>query len=415
MATDDLIDQIARLKAFESVFAELKQADATNGASIADALRICVQEGHEELLRGGTDTERIRFLLFREAVEIKAQASAFLNYEREMASREAALLRFALGTTESFFEMVGDALGGYFQAKSHAIVNDVERAASWYTGLTDTARKGGVILNLGARALKKGADYASGLLPEEQGKTSEYVKKGLDYVRETPEEVIDTRDVVRQAIERHIPQETLIEDVQKILTEAGRRYQEAWEKQIRAQTPDLSSLQAFAAGAGGRLPEWTTFELGAAEHTLAIGLGGAAVGALSLAAGWHVLAYAMVNVFYPVAIAAALASLGVAFLTKEKTKENRKKKVNEAIEQCHRHFLVQIDLGKPDGLEGKTLRQAIAEQTERVIVQTLESWRRAISGNLTMDHYRRLNAACTHHLQLIQDCMATLPSSQHDS
>jgi len=65
-----------------------------------------------------------------------------------------------------------------------------------------------------------------------------------------------------------------------------------------------------------------------------------------------VLAYAMVHVFYPVAIAAAFASLGVAYFTQERSKEARRRKVHDAIEQCHRDFLVQIDLGKPEAPGG---------------------------------------------------------------
>ena len=51
------------------------------------------------------ETEKIE-----EAVEIKAQAAVFLNYEREMAQREVALWRFALERNEDFFRAVYDAL-----------------------------------------------------------------------------------------------------------------------------------------------------------------------------------------------------------------------------------------------------------------------------------------------------------------
>lgn len=276
METDQLIPRIVGMEVFLPAFDDLKGADFANGEAIEKALRTCLEDCHAGLAQSAIGPERIRYLLFREAVEVKAQASAFLNYEREMASREAALWRFALTTTEDFFNVVGDALDGYFQTKAQVIVEDVENAASWCTGLTDTAKKGGAIVNVGAHLLKKGASYVSDrLLGKGTPAVAERIKRGLEYTREIPDEdLIDTRDVVRKAIDRQMSQETLAGDVQGILSEAGQRYQEAWRKEIRAQTPDLSTLQAFAAGASGRLPERATFELGAAEQTLAIGLGG---------------------------------------------------------------------------------------------------------------------------------------------
>jgi len=42
-------------------------------------------------------------------------------------------------------------------------------------------------------------------------------------------------------------------------------------------------------------------------------------------------------------------------------------------------------------------------------VSTVRAWEKAISGNLTGQHYRLLGAARTAHLRLIEECMDALP------
>jgi hypothetical protein len=122
----------------------------------------------------------------------------------------------------------------------------------------------------------------------------------------------------------------------------------------------------------------------------------------------------MVHVFYPAAIVVALATVAVAVLAKEKDLERRRRKVREAVDQYHRHFLVQIDTGRLDELEGKTLREAMQGQVTELVRSTLGVWEKAIGGKLTTAHYRLLGAACTSHLELTQKCLQQLPDVSHE-
>jgi hypothetical protein len=45
------------------------------------------------------------------------------------------------------------------------------------------------------------------------------------------------------------------------------------------------------------------------------------------------------------------------------------------------------------------------EQSKNIIHETVKQWGKAISGNLTVDHYRLLISAFTKHLMLIDDCL----------
>ncbi len=62
-------------------------------------------------------------------------------------------------------------------------------------------------------------------------------------------------------------------------------------------------------------------------------------------------------------------------------------------------------------LHDKTLREAMHEQSERIIESTLERWTRAICGGVPLDLYRKLAAAADEHLLLINDSLAKLDTN----
>src|SRR5439155_21284163 len=101
-----------------------------------------------------------------------------------------------------------------------------------------------------------------------------------------------------------------------------------------------------------------------------------------LAAGWHVLAYAMAHVFYPVAILAAAASVGVAVLDQERALERRRQRVRDAVKQAHRNLLVELETGAFEALGQRTLRQWLMERSKEVVTSTGHGWERVISGDL---------------------------------
>jgi hypothetical protein len=398
------LDRILAISELVQVFAELKEADLLNGGNVETAMRNALADCHEGLRSSGGSPDKLRYWLYRESVELKAQASVYLNYEREMAQRKAALWQFALERNDQFFALVFDALDSYFTAKTDATIVELERDARWYSNLRDSAKQAGVVVTGTARLLKKGMSALKTAPIGEGGRR--VFGKAAGYVEDV--ESMDTRDIVRKALDTHLSAEILGADVEKILGESGERYEKAWTDELKAQEPDLRALQAFSESAVEG-PTVTGPTFGTAEQTLAIGLGGAIAGTISLAAGWHVLAYAMVNVFYPVAIVVALATVGVAVLAKENDLERRRTKVREVIDQYHRHFLVQIDTGRLEQLEGKTLREAMQSQAKELVSSTIEGWEKAIGGKLTAYHYRLLGAACTGHLELIQKCLNALP------
>ena len=289
------------------------------------------------------------------------------------------------------------------------MIVEVDQDATWYSGLRDTAKKSGLVVKEGLGLLRKASEYVRERVLTDYGKSSQAVlRAGAELSEEMlarAEGAVDTRDTVQRAVERHLAPDVIGHDVEAILSEAGKRYEAAWTEQIKAQSPDLAGLKSFACRTSEIAPVAAGFELGRAEQTLAVGLGGALAGTFSLAAGWHVLAYAMAHVFYPVALLAAAASVGVAVLDKDRALERRREKIRDAVNQSHRNLLVELETGKFEELGRQTLRQWLMARSKDVVTGTVSGWERAISGDLTGDHYRKLGAACTAHLQLIGDAI----------
>jgi hypothetical protein len=383
----NLLEKITSSSAFSPIFDELRKIDAEKCEEIEKALKHCVSDIHNQIQTSTEDTTKIKYLLYKESIELKAHSSSYLSYSEMMAMRENALWKFAFDLTEQFFDIVADGLDNYFDAKVTIINKELETDATWYAGIRDTTKKMGAVVNISKKLLKEGLEKAG-------------VKKAID-----DGELIDTQSIVEKLLDTHLSPKLVSKDIAKIMKQANRQYQKTWEKEIKTQSPDLSKLKAFTSRYGKKVDMNVGFELGAAEQTLAVGISGAVIGTIGLAAGWHTLTYAMLHVFPPLAIFAILGAVVMGVITKEKALENRKKHIQEAVKQYHRHFLLLIEVEKLKELNNKTLREAMIEQSKNIIQETVKQWGKAISGNLTVDHYRLIISAFTKHLMLIDDCL----------
>ena len=415
------LDAVRRLEAFEAVFGELRAVDPEIGANIETALRNQLAANHDLLVQAEGNPDRLRYALYREGVELNSHIATFLRYSETMAQREAALWKFALGATDQFFDLVFDALDDYFAAKQEIIEKLVDDDSSWYSGMRDTAKQAGIVLNVAkrgfARTVKKVGEIEMDEheTPGKVGAALHFAKQGVARAVGKVAEIevgegdmVDVRTVVERLLANHLGPEVIEADISRIMEEASRRYQEAWQREIQAQTPDLSDMRAFASqGADSSLLK-VGFEIGRAEQTLLVGLGGALVGTLGLAAGWHTITYSLLYVFPPAAIFAMLATAAVAVLTKDHAARKRKQAIRDAVVQYHRHFLTQIDTAPIEALEERTLRRAMTDQARNLVGEVMARWNEVISGKLTVDHYRLLNAAATAHLLAVEDCLKIL-------
>lgn len=395
MAREKLEAAVARitsLAVFQDVLQRIRAADSTMADNIESTLRQSLKPSEAVISRAGDNGDTLRYGLYRQATELQTYIKPYQRLTETMAQREKALWTHAFHCTEKFFEDVTRALDVYFGKKLEAMKKDINEDASWYSGIRDTARKGGDLLNLGRRGVAKIANL---------------VREGTM----TEEQLLDSRSVVERTLNEHLDQEQVAKDVEAVLAAATEPFSEAWRKVIETQTPDLRDLRAFAGVGTQRSVFNVGFELGAAEGTLLIGVGGAVAGSIGLATGWHTITYALLNVFPPAAAFAVFATVLVAVFTKDRAKQKRLDTVRKAVEQYFRTLLTLVNTEKIEELHDKTLREAMHEQSERIIGSTLDRWTRAICGGVPLDLYRTLAAAADEHLLLINDCLVELDTN----
>jgi hypothetical protein len=151
-----------------------------------------------------------------------------------------------------------------------------------------------------------------------------------------------------------------------------------------------------------------SIELGTAEKTLAAGLGGAVVGTLALAAGWHTIGWALLNFFPGVAVVAVVASVVTAVFTQDSALSKRKEQIRKAVTEYHHRLLLFLDTQKIDELGQRTLRAKMIAEDAEIVTRTMAGWEAAVSGRLRATHYRALDEATTKHLLLVQTCLSQL-------
>lgn len=391
-----LLAQILTLSEFSNILLHLKQVDPQHGGEIEKALEGCLKETRQGLAEEGNDLNALRYWLYRQSTELKAHGSSYLSYSGTMAQREAALWKFSMTSVDQFFHLIFDALDEYFETKKTLMLAEVAEDSAWYTGIRDTVKKAGIGVNLAKNLLRKAA---------------EQINHG-DILSE--EDVLNTRSVTERLLETHLSPDQVSQDVAQIMAEANKRYTQLWEQEIKTQAPDLEQLRAFAARQTPEAQPNVGFELGIAEQTFAVGLCGAVAGTIGLAAGWHTLTYAMIHVFPPAAVFAVVATIGVAVLNRDRAREQREQQIRDAVDNYHKMFLLQLDSGKIAALGDKTVREAMTEQSQRLVEDTLRQWEKAISGNVTVQHYRMLTAAVQAHLLLIDKYLEELADSSQD-
>jgi hypothetical protein len=356
-----LLDQIISLESYRAILIELQQIDKAQTKLLETALLSATAETHQGLRESQNNKDRLRYWLYREAVEIKAHTSSYLSYSEMMAIREANLWKFAVTSTSQFFDDVFDKIETYFATKKDQIFADCDDT-SWYSGLAESSKRILEPINILKTSLEKPLEGIGIELP-----------KG---------EIVDTKSTVEALFERHLHPENVQRDIASILHRASDQFTENWKKQIQSQAPDLTNLKAFASQSALIAAPVIAFHFGVPEQAFAMGIAGGVAGVFGLAAGGHTLTYALINVFPPIAIFSAVTAVGLAIFTQNRTLENRRRQIAEAVNQYHRQLLLYIDSYHFEELNGQTIRGTIDEQSRRVVTSTLQQWQTMISGNL---------------------------------
>jgi hypothetical protein len=390
----DILEEIASLNRYTSTFATLAKVDRKSAAQLRAALLKATEKSHSEIIEAADNPDRLRYWIYREAMDVKAHSSSYLLYREMMATREAHLLRFAMDVTNRFFYLVFEALDAYFMDKKKRMFQECEASSRWYSTVSDVSKKLLTPINFCTRLI----EYASERLgyPVDIGKT----------------DLVDTKGIVERAYSIHLDSEQVAKDLTKMLEKASAQVQEAWKREIQAQALDLTELKAFAAvSTAGVLPS-TGFRLGIAEQAFTVDIGAGVAGAFRLAAGWQVLSSAVLDAFPPRAIFSLLAAAGMAFLTKDRALKARRRQIRTAVNEYHRQLLMELESKKMDELGRRTIREAMEKENRRMVAATVRHWEESISGKLRAAHYRLLVAATTQHLMLIDKALTEVEAER---
>jgi hypothetical protein len=383
-------DKILQLSAFDNILNEIKEADGEMGNNIHISLKLAVKESHR-LLSKAASREQLHLALIKEQIFIQAQSSQYLNISDEITQKKNSLLEFNPGVYREFMNEVEINIRKLMGDKKRKMHQALEQDGSWYSGLRDTAKKSGGLLVNGSI---KGINAISKEI------------KGKQVIKN--KNLMDSQTIVESLLEKYMDNEQVSFEISQILNNATKNYEQKWMKQIEANVPDISRISALSLTASAKENLKVDFQMGSTEQVLTMGLGSAVIGAVGLAMGWHTMTYAMLNVFPPVALFAALATVVVGVLTKEKAIQKRKKDIESAVNEYHQYFLIQLYSLPLPSLNNKSTSFYIQEMGQKIVVETVKQWERNYFGNLRIEHFRKLNQAFVKHLMYVNEAMDEL-------
>ena len=386
--TSRLLEKIYDFDVLEPILKDLRSRDSERVSGLKEALLKRVESSRALLASGDSNPDRLRYALYRQAAEIGDFTRPLRGVAHMLVTRENELRKHAFICTEQFFAELASALDVYFEGKRKLMEEDICDESAWHTGLLDAARKTGAIVNLA----KRGLDSVRGL--------ATYAPDGV--------EVIDTRSVVELTIDAHLDKDSVSADIEKILQSVEKRFNESWKRVIDQNAPTTADVRAFSGLGAEQSATSVHFQVGAAEGTLLMGMSSAVAATLGLAAGWHTITWALLNVFPPAAAFALVATVAVAVFTQEKAEQQRIAAVRQVVQDYFRTFLTYINTEKLEKLDGMTTREAMLDRTDLIIQTTLERWTRSVIGELSTADYLRLAGALDSHRQLIDECLESL-------
>lgn len=390
--------EILGMVAFKESFEAMALVDSDMTSNISTALSNLIQPNHKVFDQEKVSRDEVKVALLQEQLQIQAQASQYLAISDEIGEKLKNLWRFATGATDVFFDSFYDNLEIYFQQKRSLIYSELEREYNWYTTFADVAKKGAGGL---ANTVLKGANS---------------MVKGVTGNRLTNSDTfLNDKTIVERLISKHLDEKIIEREIGQLFEKASNAYKEAWLQEISKQIPDTKRVSTFSMIQNARSGINVVFEFGIAEQTLLTGMGAAVVGSFGLAMGWHTLAYAFINVFPPIALVTAVATVVIGVVTKENSLQVRKKQVDEVIKQYHRYFLTQLYTESRPELGNIPLRKYLDKTGQTIISDVLRDWEKAIFGELSTEHFRRLNSAFSKHLMFVQEALGDLGQASEGS
>jgi len=381
-----IIEDIVNLSCFNDVFPRLFSKDEEAARSIYDSLKATVDKTHAVLKKRWISEKSLAMAILVEIIKVQEHAKQYLRLLSDMRKAREDIAAKANRVCEQFFEGIYDELDAYFENKKKAMMEEIVKDVSWHTSMADTARKAGSVVN---KAIKE-INHIS----------QKVFKRELDLSE------IDSRTYIEKLLDKHLNKEYVVKDISEIFEDNAKRCIEKWSREIKGMFPKISDFDPDSLF-NSVYDIKPSFQVNDVQQVTLMGMGSALVGTMSLAAGWHTLAYSLMNVFPPIAAFTAVAAVVTGILTKDKSIENYKKLAVESVNQFYRQVILLIEVVKINELGNRTFRSYIEDLFDEAIHKALEGYRKGmcISCNLAEEDYEELLHAFDRHLQLLYDAL----------
>lgn len=416
MYMHDAEKRIADLAEFKNVFVKLRRADAETARHIETTVRAAMR-GVAARRRTTPAGEHERVIAIKDAqLRMQELRYHYAAIGAQMAEQKAYFYRTAIEAEQAFFDHVYRGLEQYFSGVYDAVEEVLTRDSSWLTGLLDTWHKtGGRAINwvtgktqrllisatdgTSVKRLKQFVEDLGGARGKGMvNRTVDMMKDAHQWLQQHAQKAkVEERSLLERALEDVCSSKKIEENVAAVLEAAEQSYQQVWRQRVQSYCEQIATLQRAAEVVTGTLQAQPVFSLGHAEQALATGMGATIFGTAALAAGWHTLAYAMVNIFWPMAVFVAILTTGVAWFTRERAEKQRIEEARKVLSAYHAQLIMYIDMHKLEDYGGKSIRELVREHSLGVAEHMDRSWRQARFGALGEEHYRELMEACERH------------------
>ncbi|MCX7848495.1 MAG: hypothetical protein N2595_10770, partial [bacterium] len=398
----------AMLVEFDDILATIRRADKATAKNISSALGRQLGKLYA-IIADTTAPAHERLLASKEArLRLLELQHHYEGIKMQMRHQHVYFMQTAAEAASAFLDTVYNEMDAYFEQVYNQVEEVLRRDSTWATGLVDMLKKtGGKGINyawkmarrvLARSTSKDTVNVAGNLLAHVTGerakRAAEILERTVGSVHEwmerRGERAMEERTLLEKALERVCSQEEITAHLKDIFAHAARACEEVWNRRVKAYYEEVRVDPAVAGTLTGGLRAQPEFTLGAAEHTLAASLGATIFGTAALAAGWHTLAYAMVNVFWPLSVFVAVVTVGVAIRTKERAINKRIAQARKVLKMYHDQLVKYMDTEQLPEYGGKTLRQAISDANQDAARELDARWSKARFGHVPVEVYEEL-------------------------
>lgn len=353
---------------FKDVLTRIERRDAQKALPIQTSLRRLFQDNLPHITQAKT-YEQVYLALSHMKVAVQAESSTYLNYLNELNRIENKMLHERTRIIEQFKTTLQQGLHMYFEQQLTQMKEAVEQNIKWHSSLADTSKKAAAwVYNPLVKMAKKSS------IPQEK----------LENIDE-----LDDRSIVEKTLAHYLHPTAIEKTYNLLIKQALDDYEKQWEHIIARYTPNLDGLQTLSMSTITMNNNQLKHRLGMSERALGLTVGSAVVGTIGLAAGWHTLTYAALNVFPPIAVFAVIATIATAVVGKGHEIKKQHEQLTEAVKAYEEHLFQQID---PPRLE--KMQQSVflkIEKTSDIIVQqAIAEWERQLFGKLTIKDYEQV-------------------------